>query len=47
MSVVNKIVVGEIIVVFVYVLKELIENVVDVGFIFLEVVVKDGGFKLL
>lgn len=46
-DVINKIVVGEIIVVFVNVLKELMENFVDVGLIIVDVLVKEGGLKLL
>lgn len=44
---VNKIAAGEIIVAPVHALKELIENAVDAGSTALEVLVKEGGLKLL
>ncbi|CAK7228055.1 DNA mismatch repair protein Mlh1 [Sporothrix curviconia] len=46
-NVVNKIAAGEIIIAPVHALKELVENAVDAGSTMLEVLVKDGGLKLL
>lgn len=44
---VNKIAAGEIIIAPVHALKELVENAVDAESTMLEVLVKEGGLKLL